>query len=111
MARSALFENHPIEGDRSGRGGRPEDLWNEAPGTAADNMRQAVAGRARASVTRIALVAVIPAVCRPIPHVAVYVEKSPGVCLEAVDRDGLRPIRAFHAVSICIIAVIIGLVR
>ena len=45
-----------------------------------DNTRQAVAGCARASVTRIALVAVIPAVCRPIPHVAVHVEKSGIVC-------------------------------
>ena len=46
------------------------------------------------------MVAVIPAVCCPLPGVAVDVEEAPGVCLEAVDRNGGPSVEAAGAVIV-----------
>src|SRR5262245_31366883 len=61
------------------------------PGAASHDAVAAVPRRPGGSVTRIAVVLVIPAIFRPIPNVAVDVVKTPRICTEGVHAHGLLP--------------------
>jgi hypothetical protein len=74
-------------------------------------MPHAVAGRSGASISGVVLIAGIPTVFRPLPHVAMHVVKTPRICLEAVDRDRLLSILRTGTASICVFGVIIGFER
>src|SRR5215510_4062430 len=64
------------------------------PGAPAENVTVAIAISC-ATITRISGVAVVPAIVRPFPEVAMDVEKTPRVGLEAINCHCLPPKFAF----------------
>jgi hypothetical protein len=77
------------------------------PSAASDYAVIAIASRSGASVTRIAVIPVIPAIFRPIPNIAVDVVKTLGIGTEPVDAHGRLPPLVLRTV----VAFVVGLVR
>src|SRR5262249_19269573 len=61
------------------------------------------------AISRVAGVAVVPAVGRPLPHVAVDLVETPGGCCETVHRHRPPPVLAYRAAPIDTGAIIIRL--
>ena len=81
-----------------------------SPGAASDDALIAIPSRSGASVTRIAIIIVVPAIFSPIPNVAVHVVKTPRICMEIVHAYGLLPPLSLGALTISVAAIVIGLV-
>ena len=82
-----------------------------SPGAASDDAVIAIPSRSCASVTRIAVIFVVPAIFRPIPNVAVNVVKTPRVRTKTVHAYGLLRPPALLALSVSFVALVVGLVR
>src|SRR5262249_10768113 len=81
--------------------GGAKALWAVTPGTAAEHPATACAACSRVAIAGIPIVAIVPAVLGPIPHVAVYLVEAPRVRIEAVDGHGPLPILPFGAAALC----------
>src|SRR5262245_10311314 len=86
-----------------------QELGKLEPRAAAYDAEFAIARPGR-TVGGCGLVAVVPAVLRPLPHIAVHLVEAPRVWRESIDRHRLPPIGAFRAAAIGEIAVVVGLV-